>query len=214
MKKLFFTWLGILFIISILSNDANSLTVVAASTLCGLTTYYVWRHRGKIKARVDKWSKSPRKNFIVIGSLGALWAEFLYWFFEKVFGGSGIAATSNLIYDWIATMPWYIILVAIFWQVAKKYKYSIYEVLILGGIYELGADGFLGSVINDRFPELFITGMVGFPIFIITYSSIILIPFMLVDTNPKPAKKVWRYSYALLPLLGLIPYYLFVITVF
>ena len=108
-------------------------------------------------------------------------------------------------------------MVVLFWQVLKKYNYSAKEILVLGGIYELGADGILGSILKGNLIAGIITGIIGFPIFIMTYSIIVLPPAYLlgkIGNNFQKAKNKQRYIYALLPLLGLIPYIFILLMIF
>ena len=73
--------------------------------------------------------------------------ETLFLVVEKIFGAVGIAAHPNLLLDLIMTMPWYIGMTWIFVRVQKDERFSPAAVLLLGAIYELGADGIVGGQI-------------------------------------------------------------------
>jgi len=214
--RLFSLWVFLVIFFALL-GEVNAKVVGLSALACGLSTMLIWKNKGSIAIKVKKWKSSPTKKFILLGSLGALWAEFVYWFFERSLGGAGIAAHPNLLIDWLGTIPWYIIMVVLFWQVLKKYNYSAKEILVLGGIYELGADGILGSILKGNLIAGIITGIIGFPIFIMTYSIIVLPPAYLlgkIGNNFQKAKNKQRYIYALLPLLGLIPYIFILLMIF
>lgn len=215
LELIFLTWLSLLLLLMVFSRDANNFTIIAATAVSAATTFLIWSNKNYLTEKIGKWHASEKTKFILVGSAGALWVEFLYWFFEKLFGGQGLAVSTNLFYDWLATMPWYVLMVFILWQVVKKYNYSVKEILFFGGVYQVGADGFLNSVLNSNFPQQFFIGLAAFPVFVVTYSAIILPAFILSRKNNLPQKSfIKRYSYALLPLLGLVPYYIFIKILF
>ncbi|MFQ6121216.1 MAG: hypothetical protein ACE5KE_15170, partial [Methanosarcinales archaeon] len=151
--KLFGIWLSfivLLCIIWIVSGNPNDVTVAVSTFVCGLSTIAFWSYRLKFKTRIKRWKVNPRKKFVLIGSIGALWVEFIFWFFEKIFGAEGVAASPNLFLDFAVTMPWYIMMLFLIWKVLNKYPYSLKEITLLGGIYELGADGFVGAFLGGN----------------------------------------------------------------
>lgn len=218
--KVFFFWLFLtvlLCVFWVMFGGPNNITVGISILVCGISTIVFWIYRELLRQQVKKWGMKPSRKFVLIGGLGALWVEFVFWFFEKIFGAVGIAAHPNLLIDYIATMPWYIMMVALLWKVQNKYHYSLKEMLILGGIYELGADGFIGSLFKGQLLIGFAFGIIGIPLFVMVYSIIILPPAYLLrdetrmSTFIRPGKtedNYRKYSYALLPLLGLAPYLL------
>jgi hypothetical protein len=211
--NLFFIW--VIFIVFLLfawviGESSNDRTVAVSALVCGGSTFLFWSYKKRISI---KSSLSPRVKFVLIGGLGAVWAEFVFWFFEKVFGASGVAASPVLALDLLVTMPWYIMMLFLLFKVETKYHYSYTEILLLGGLYELGADGIFGQVLEGlTLSGLFLVVMVV-PLFVIVYSIMVLPPSYLLrdeinrirETTPQGTHK---YRYALLPLLGLIPYFL------
>ena len=109
-------------------------------------------------------------------------------------------------------MPWYITMIALLWKVEKKQKYSYLEILLLGGIYDLFADGFVGQLFAGTLSLFVILQLfIIFPIFILTYSFILLTPSYLLEDEIKsiqneiePDKGQNKLFLGLYPLLGLI----------
>ncbi len=148
-------------------ENINDRTVAVSVFVCGISTFFFWSYKKRIARVFSTWS--PRRKFIVIGSLGAVWAECVFWFFEKVFSASGVAASPNVVLDLLITMPWYIMMVWLLFIVETKYYYTYTEILLLGGVYELGADGFLGQVLEGVTGESLLV-VIFFPMFVIVYS--------------------------------------------
>ena len=168
---------------------------------------------GLRSALVSRWGAGPRTKFILIGSAGAIWDESLFGSVEGGFGITGVAANPNFAIDLLATMPWYVLMIALLWKVQTTYRYTLFELLLLGGIYELGADGIFGAVLHGMVSlETFPLVVLIIPEFVMVYSFMIFpASFMLrpeiekrIQKEPKGTAR--RLVYRLLPLLGLIPY--------
>jgi hypothetical protein len=215
--NLFFVWfIGIvfLFFVWIAGESVNDRTVAVSAIGCGGSAFFFWNYRTKISSLFE-FALSPRKKFVLIGGLGAAWAEFIFWFFEKVFGASGVAASPNLALDLIITMPWYAMMLFLLFKVETKYYYSFTEIVLFGGIYELGADGIFGQVLAGlTLPNLFLTILI-IPLFAIVYSVIVLPPTYVLRREIEDIRTLWpegthKYWYGLYPLAGLIPYSIYV----
>lgn len=133
-----------------------------------------------------------------------------------MFNASGVAASPNFIVDLLITMPWYLIMVWLLFVVETKYYYTYTEILLLGGVYELGADGILGQILEGVTGESLLVFLV-FPLFVIVYSIIVLPPTYLVRKEIAEIRKMnpgrtHKYRYGLLPLLGLIPFFVYVLV--
>ncbi|MCK4310701.1 MAG: hypothetical protein KAV80_04540 [Methanomicrobia archaeon] len=194
----------------------NDRTVSVSTLFCGLSTFVFWCYRKKIASIIKRWNATPRTKFILIGSFGAAWGEFIFWFFEKIFGAVGVAAHPNFILNLIATMPWYILMIILLWRIETRYKYTFTELLLLGGIYELGADGFIGSFLGGTL-SLITIPMILFviPLFVVVYSFMILPCSNLlkeeidgIRQEKVTKRRINKYIYGLLPLIGLIPYFI------
>ncbi len=212
--KLFFIWfilIVLLLFFWIVGENVNDRTVAVSAIVCGGSTFVFWSYRD-VFSRILRWNWSPRRKFVFVGGLGAVWAEFVFWLFEKLFGAQGVAANPNIGLDLLATMPWYIMMLFLLFTVETKYHYSYTEILLLGSVYELGADGILGQMMEGlTLGSLFIVVMV-IPLFVIVYSVIVLPPTYLLRKEISEIRKLYpegthKYRYGLLPLLGLIPYF-------
>jgi hypothetical protein len=218
-RILFTAWLslvGIIVLVWLAQPRANDRTVALSTILCGLSTVGLWCSRGRLARALAGWGASPRVKFVLVGSLGAAWVETVFWALEKVFHAKGVAASPNLAIDLLVTMPWYVMMVALLYRVEATYRYSMYEVLLLGGVYELGADGLVGPFVGGKFSIVSLPiVLLLVPMFVVVYSFMVLPPSVLLREDlgrlregkaPGPVPASRRYAYALLPLLGLVPY--------
>ena len=188
--------------------------VVAVSLFaCASCTVIAWAWRDSLTVRVKKWNASPRTKFIVIGGLGAAWVEYVFWQFEKIFGITGVAASPNLAIDLLATMPWYLLMIFLFWRVQTRIELGFAEIFVLGGVYELGADGIVAPLIGNTFTLTTIpAGITFIPLFCLAYSFMVIPCSAILKDEigraraASPGTKINRYVFALLPLLGLLPY--------
>jgi len=223
LRIVFALWLFFIIILEIrnlLYGNTHDRVVALSLFTCASCTVAVWAYRDLVIVRVKKWTASPRTKFILIGSLGAAWVEYVFWQFERIFGITGVAANPNLAIDLLATMPWYIMMVALLWRVQSRYRYGFAELFVLGGIYELGADGIVGSLMGKTFtiwtlPVI----MVLIPMFSMAYSfmvipcSVIMKDDLEVARQASAPTKVNRYLYGLIPLFGLLPYLVLAIVI-
>lgn len=205
------------FFVVFLEPTPENITLAVSITLSGLYTGLLFLTR---TFWLKYLSKKPVLNAILLGSFNAAVIETLFLIVEKVFGASGVAAHPNLLIDLLITMPWYIGMVWIFVKVQDEEKFPLAAVLLLGAVYEMGADGILGGVIM---PAIMGTpvNMIEFSVlailanfwqFIPVYSSIVLPAAWVLESDPSPArslKKRWRR--ALLPLLLLLPFSIYLI---
>jgi hypothetical protein len=201
-------------LVNLFSGSAPDRVVAWSLFICAGSTVLAWTYRDVLTAWFRKWDVSPRTKFIVIGSLGAAYAEYVFWQMEKLYGIEGVAANPNLGIDLLVTMPWYIMMVALLWKVQTRYRYSFTELFVLGGVYELGADGLVGSVMDGTFSAVTIPFLIAIiPFFSLVY-AVMVIPAsaMMKDEvdatrNSLPPATGNRYLYAMLPWLGLAPYF-------
>jgi len=230
-RKLFFVWFALIvfLVIASMGGGSHDVTVAVSIFVCGGSTFLFWNYRKRFY-ELFSFSWSPRKKFVVVGSLCAAYAEFVFWFFEKLFGAEGVAASPNLGLDLLITMPWYVLMVYLLFKVETKYYYSYFEILLLGGIYELGADGIVGQMLEGLTPAGILAVILVIPEFVIVYSIIVLPPTYLLQNERDIARtgeddtRIYgeedkrihkkgnhRYWYGLLPLLGLIPFTIYVL---
>jgi hypothetical protein len=201
-------------LVNLFRGSAHDKVVAYSLFTCAASTVAVWTFRDVIASWARKWNASPRLKFIIIGSSGAAFAEYVFWQFERLFAITGVAANPNLAIDLLVTMPWYVMMIALLWKVETRYKYSFAEIFFLGGAYELGADGLVGSIMGGTFSAATIPLLIALiPFFALVY-AVMVIPCSAImrdevdrirDARPPAGGN--RRVYAMLPWLGLIPYF-------
>ena len=205
------------FFVVFLEPTPENLTLAVSITLSGLYTGLLFLTK---KFWLKGFSRKPVRNAILFGSFNAAVIETLFLFVEKAFGASGVAAHPNLLIDLLITMPWYIGMVWIFVKIQEKERFPLAAVLLIGAVYEMGADGIVGGVIMPAIMgtpvnliEFTVLALLtAFWQFIPVYSSIVLPPAWVLESSLPPAesgKKHWRRAF--LPLLLLIPFSLYLL---
>lgn len=206
-------WGGVVLVAAtIFERSPENLTLLCSIACCGLYTMILYLTRGYWLPRL---STRPSRNAVLLGIFNAAIVETVFLVFEHAFGAAGVAAHPNLILDLLLTMPWYAAMVYTFVQTAKRRRFPTATVLLLGAIYELGADGVVGPVAGLIFGDTqlldptywLLLGLFAFWQFIPVYSSMLLPPTWLIDSlppSPAPGGAVWRD--ALRPLLWLMPF--------
>ncbi|MBN1304333.1 MAG: hypothetical protein JXA13_07845 [Anaerolineales bacterium] len=138
-------------------------------------------------------SGTPLRNAALLGIFNAAVVETEFLFYENIFGAQGVAAHPNLLVDLLLTMPWYTMMVLTFVSVQNRRRFSAAGVLFLGGVYEIGGDGFAGQVLAMLGGDyaLFTPGywlMIGLVFiwaFISVYSSMVLpSAWVIAETAP------------------------------
>jgi len=192
------------------SATPENLTQFAAVSTCVVTLFVgVWRKDQvqKIWSRLD-WSAS--KKLFLAGGLGAVYVEAEYEVWQHVFGANGVAASPNLLVDLVETMPWYLLMVGFLTVALRHRRATLFQLLILGGIYELMADGILGSILAGK-PAIDFLGLpFAVPIFTLVYSPIVALPALAVwpsyqqlwSNQPPSGSRLWWFF----PCLPIIPY--------
>jgi len=194
-------------------NQTNAIIIFISILSCGFSTFIFWLIRESITDKVENWGARAGTKFILFGSLGAVWVEFIFWFFEKIFNSVGVAASPNFILDLIATMPWYIVMVALVWVIHKRYSYTLVEMAFLGGFYEfISPDGVMAALFSGNFGALILLPAM-IPLYMLVYSYILLPPTIInrkeiemINSAHMDRRNRRRFLYGLIPLLGLVPY--------
>ncbi|MGD2162438.1 MAG: hypothetical protein PVG02_08365 [Anaerolineales bacterium] len=169
-----------------------------------------------------KLSSEPLRNAALLGIFNAALIETLFLLVEKICGAEGVAAHPNLLIDLLLTMPWYTAMVITFVRVQNRRRFTSATVLLLGALYELGGDGFIGQIIGiplgtSQLLDLefwIMLVLLVFWQFILVYSSMLLPPSWLIELEPNPGPPVgstWRD--ALRPMLWLIPFTAYLLSV-
>lgn len=199
------------------SNNVAYLFSISGSGLYTLTLYALRR----------RWlpllTAHPLRNAALLGMVNAAYVEALFLAIQNALGAQGIAAASDLLLDWLITMPWYVGMVIIFVRVQARWRFSAAVVLLLGAIYETGADGIVAgqvipTLLGDRIDLLEAWKTIAvllFWQFIPVYSSMVLPPAWVIDTQPpsaaRPSTRAWVD--ALKPLVWLLPFTIYLIGV-
>jgi len=197
----------------------NNLTTLSAIESAGLYTLALFLTR---RWWVPLLSRCPAWSAPALGIFNAALIEAEFWAFERLFGGSGVAASSNLLLDWLFTMPWYIGMVLLFVRGQKRSRFPPLVLLLLCGLYEAGADGVVGGQllpwISGHGVSLLSAWafllLIAFWEFILVYSSMILpVAWVIAAASPVdlPPRRLWRD--ALLPLGWLLPYTIYLVLV-
>lgn len=188
----------------------GNLTQFAAVSICVATLFVGLRSRGGIQRLWSKLNWSAPKKLLFAGGLGAVYVETEYEVWQHVFGANGVAASPNLAIDLLVTMPWYLMMVGFLAIALKHRRATLFELLLLGGIYELMADGLLSFIFSGRplFDYLVLPFMI--PIFTLVYAPIVVLPALAVwpsyqklwSTARSNGSRIWL----MLPCLAIVPY--------
>lgn len=216
-RKVLAAWMTLWIFLELLNlvlGSARDRVVAWSLFICAGSTVAVWTYRDVLAGWFGRWSASPKTKFVVLGSLGAAFAEYVFWQLERLYGITGVAASPNLALDLLVTMPWYMMMIALLWKVEIRYRYGPAELFVLGGVYELGADGLVGSVMGGTFSAITVPSLIALiPFFSLVY-AVMVIPCSAIMKDEvdavrssRPAATGNRYLYAMLPLLGLAPYF-------
>ncbi len=195
----------------------NNLTTFSAIEIAGIYTLLLFLTR---RAWLPILSRHPVISATAFGIFNAALIEAEFWAFELIFGGSGIAASSNLVLDWLLTMPWYIGMVVLFVRGQNRSRFPPVVLLLLSGLYEAGADGVVGGQVLpwisghavSLLPTWGFLLSIAFWEFIPVYSSMILPAAWVITAAPTPVpppQRRWRD--ALLPLAWLFPYTVYLV---
>ena len=125
--------------------------------------------------------------FTIYGSIGAIFLDTVVWWAQTALNTEEAAISPNLWIDLFMTVPFYVLLCYFLSGLVTKYKFSWVTIALTGGFYEIIADGIIGNLIGLNILGVLISPIL-FPIFIIVYSPIILVPFLLLPPNPDLAK--------------------------
>ena len=159
----------------------------------------------------------------------AAFIETLFWGIQKILGATDVAAHPNLLIDLGLTMPWYAGMVVLFVFAQRRRNFSMAVVLLLGALYEVGADGLVGGQIIplisgkpvDFVGSWVLLAALAFWQFIPVYSSMVLAPaWVLEGASVKGTGQLRKGGPgrragldALTPLIWLAPYTIYVIII-
>ena len=207
---------------AVIEPTPENWTLLVSIAVSGLYTVSLYLTRS---FWLPQLARRPLRNATLLSIFNAAVVETIFLVFEKLLGAEGVAAHPNLLIDLVMTLPWYALMAFAFVRVQQRQRFFPAVVLLLGAVYELGADGIVGPLVAMLFGDFqlltleywLLLGLFGFWAFIPVYSSLVLAPAWLVETAPpapQPALPAWRD--ALKPLLWLIPFlvYLLILILF
>jgi hypothetical protein len=201
-----------------LLQEPEAQAVALGYFACGATVLVAWLGRGALRWFGRPGTRGAGLRFILLGSLGAAWVEFAFWAVEKLTGAVGVAASPDLLLDLLVTMPWYVAMVTVLWFVYRRFHYHWTTVALLGGLYEIGADGIVGHLLGGNaitVEYLVLMLCLFYGVFVVVYAPIVLVPAWAVPLGDAVAARPrWQRALgALLPLLALLPYLLLAVFV-
>jgi hypothetical protein len=208
-------WGPLWLIFAILSDPTpENLTYLLAIPGSGLYTLGLWATR---EAWLPLLARRPLRNAMLLGILNAAVIETWFLLVEKLTGAEGVAAHPNLIIDLLLTMPWYMAMVITFVLAQHRWRWGGATVLLLGAVYELGADGLVGGMFSGFLPlslEFWLMMvLMMFWQFIPVYSSMVLPPAWLVNLAPAPPRpEKGMLKDALRPLVWLLPFTVYLLA--
>jgi hypothetical protein len=201
-----------LFQVLALFQEPKAQAVSLGYFACAVAATVAWLARGKLQRWGRPTAPGAGRRFVLLGSMGAVWAETAFWAAEKLTGAVGVAASPNLILDLLVTMPWYVAMVAVLWAVHRRFRYHWTTVALLGGLYEIGGDGIVGHSLGGSpftLGYLAILVFLYFWVFVIVYAPIVLPPVWALPLDDQPySGPRWRKVLGtLVPLVPLVPYW-------
>lgn len=190
-------------------GDLENRAIAMATVSCGLGSIWFWYFGKSIINCLSCYFWSGWRKVLTLGLSGAIVIEFVFWLWEKIAGPEVVPFDISYLINFIFVLIGYLIIILIFWQVQKRYKYSTSEILVFGGFYQVGIDVFIEPMFRDNPLWGLVYGLVGLPVFM-TVASVIMLPLSQLIKNIRPttaktAGKFKRYFLALIPILGLIP---------
>lgn len=177
-----------------------------------------WAFRRPLTNRVGRLPVRGELIVFLNCAFFAVVIETWFWAAEKICHAKGVAASPHLGTDLVITMPWYLLMGALFILVLRRYRYTLAELVWLGGIYELGADGLIGGYFSHHLIQVLVFFPLLIPLFAVVYAPMIL-PGAYLATNAgglvpasAQAPPFRRYLWGLLPMLGLIPFFAYAVA--
>ena len=163
-------------VVLVFDRTPENLTQFAAVSTCIAALFVGLRFRSDLQRSFAKLGWSASRKLLLAGGLGAAFTETEYEVWQHVFGASGVAANPNLAVDLLETMPWYLLMLGFLAVALKHRRVSLFQLLLLGGIYEFMADGLLGSILGGKPLFDFLGLPFAIPIFTLVYSPIVALP--------------------------------------
>jgi hypothetical protein len=166
----------ILLIVWLSGPDNNNKVVATAVLTVGLLSFLFYEENNVFTNWLARNNRFVFLKFMSLGLIGAIVVEFIFWFWERAFGVLGVVANHDLFINWLVTLPIYFFVLLSFWFIQKRKNYSLGRVFVIGGIYELIAEGLIGGFFKGSILLGLVYGLIGLPIFMVVYSLMLLPP--------------------------------------
>ncbi|MHB1001084.1 MAG: hypothetical protein ACYC27_17715 [Armatimonadota bacterium] len=220
-----FRWIMVVIVIgvlletrSLIAGELRDKAVALGYFGCLLTITALYLIRNRLSDLSTRIGRREGLWFVLIGSMGVIWVETLFWAAEKLLGAHGVAAHPNLLIDLLVTMPWYISMLAVLQWSQRKANFKWTTVAFLGGIYDIGADGIVSQLLSGKHiePSMFLLLPILFTISFVVYSPMVLLPVWILPqkSTDQPLSTRNKVFLGLAPLLPLLPYSAIAIILF
>jgi len=191
-------------LINLAKQGANRETLVAVSELLlAIFLAIVWKLREQIFNLV-KPLPNRFTRFLVLGYLATIVGETAYIFSKPLH--------QNLLIDLILVAPWYILWMATWYWVLKKYRFSLREAFFLGGFHGFVIEGVLtGFILASP-----ILAIVAIPLLSTIYGCFFIVPYLVLQkefesTNRQEVSRRKKIGLSLIPLLAYIPGFIWIL---
>jgi len=180
-------------------SSRETLVVVSEAMLAAwfLITYYLRKPISLLLRIVP--NKAGR--FVLLGVLSTMFAETVYIFSKPMH--------PNLFWDLLLTLPCYTFWMIIWYIVLKKYNFSVKEAFILGGFHGFIIEGVMNGILFDPFQAIF-----WLPLFVTLYGLFFIVPYVVLKndfTEQRDVSLIMKIGVSLLPLLGYIPGFIWIL---
>jgi hypothetical protein len=175
-----------------------------AMEIAGLYTVALWLTR---RRWVPLLSGHPRRNAIVLGTVSGALVQLLLLVAQIITLAPG-ESTFSLATYLVLMVPWFAGVVSLFVRAQDRWRFSLPAVLLLGGLYGAAIDLLFGG---DPVQSAVTVLLIGYWRAIISYSSAVLLPALLVASREppeRPAGSAWVDAVS--PLAWLLVFFVYV----
>ncbi|MEO8698414.1 MAG: hypothetical protein ABI867_00185 [Kofleriaceae bacterium] len=183
------TAVGLAFLVGGLSDDNITRVLVIGFLIVQLAALR-WV-RGPL-ARIR-----PRVRFVATGMLLAAVVEGFYMVSRPVFPSLRITAETDLrtgmssyALDLALTLPAYFVIFSVIWWWSRRYRYTLWEYVLIMGMGQALGDGFVYFV---GAPAM----LLFLPYPMLNYHAINILPFLVTRSEPEEPTRSWRRLLAL-----------------
>lgn|GEM_PF-2058568 len=151
-RSLFGVWLILVvlpLLVQIIAGGVNNRVTNISVFLCAFSTLLFWSFRAPLTSFVSRWGALVRSG--ASSCSGLLRGSWI----------TGVAANPNLAIDLLATMPWYVLMIALLWRVQTTYRYTSSSCCSSGASTNWARTAFSAPCFTDGLLGNFATGRVN-----------------------------------------------------